>query len=224
MVVLLILPICLFVCLGMRKAEKPVERSPATEAIKMLNNPNDHSEIARLFDKLRSPSEWKRERAKRQFLKLGPAAISPLLDFLRDLTSNRVPRFRTGEEQQGQAALETYCSLLAREGSRSPHLEEAGARLDNLAINYRLSSDIIALLGELKAEEAVPFLIKRMVYVGIDDPYAITEEIKALQAIGLAAVPYLMKEIREIESKVRSSSIEEVNFNYRIGCELHIES
>src|SRR5262245_118140 len=108
----------------------------------MENNNNYYSDIDRFLEKLYSPSEPERELAKKQLIEFGADAVAPLIDLLRDLASNRVPRFQTGEEQQGQAALEDYCSILETEGFRSPKLA-AEVKLDRLAINYRLSTDII---------------------------------------------------------------------------------
>lgn len=189
----------------------------------MVNNNNQNSDIDRLFEMLYSPSDDERELAMRQFIELGSDAVAPLIAFLRDLAaSNRIPRFQTGQEQQGQAAMEEYCSLLQREGYKSPNVKAAMDEVFTLTINDRLSQDAIFILGELKTEDAIQFLIKIMEAnpSNFNGPPVVTEEVKALQAMGLVAVPYLINEIRDIDRKARTNSIEELRLGFGLGCNL----
>jgi len=186
-----------------------------------MENDNKHnSDIARLLEKLYSPSEPERELAKRQIIALGADAAAPLIAFLRDLASNHIPIFPTGQEQQGQAAIEAHCSFLEREGVEFPNILQAFKRLEKFIINDRLRRDVIFILGEIKSEEAIQFLIKIMEYNGLMGPgrenYG--DEMQALEATGLVAIPYLINSIREIESKVRLGSIETLNFSYDFDC------
>jgi hypothetical protein len=153
---------------------------------------------------------------KRQIIELGSDAVAPLIAFLRDLAaSNCIPRFQTGEERQGQAAVEDYNLLLQREGYESPNRRSAMERVFNLTINDRLSSDVIFILGDIKSKEAVQFLIKIMEYNGTY--FGFGAEIDALRAVGLDAVPYLINELREIDRKARTYPMEELQFHFVIS-------
>src|SRR5262245_6901844 len=110
----------------------------------MENNNNPNSDIDRITEKLNSTSESKRKLAKSKIIELDSNTVTPLIAFLSDLTfSNRIPRFQTGQEQQGQAAVEEYCSLLQREGYKSPNVNAAMHKVFTLTINDRLSQDAI---------------------------------------------------------------------------------
>ncbi|MGH9764395.1 MAG: hypothetical protein ACREDR_35755, partial [Blastocatellia bacterium] len=125
-------------------------------------NTDDHARSA--VTKLWSPDNRVRKTAEAEILKLGTVAIKPLIDLLSELVSDQRPRFATGREVEGNKVLE--------EQRRSPHmrwvaLEElrrgtAVHESPEVVINSRLMKDAIRLLGQLKAVEATPLLIRIM--------------------------------------------------------------
>jgi HEAT repeat protein len=186
----------------------------------MSNHSTPNSKIEQLVEKLRSSNRSVREQTKIYLTLSGSKAIAPLLDLLLDLAINRHPRFQIGEEEKGEAMVAKYCEIMKQEGIYSNKLDALSDKLDDLAINDRLARDIIFLLGKLKAEAAVPLLIKRMEYLAISG-YGnyYTEEKIALESIGSSAIPYLIKSITEAESRVRAEAIEDLPFNYWISWE-----
>lgn len=186
-----------------------------------MENDNKHnSGIAQLLKKLYSPSEPERELAKRQIIELGSDAVGPLTNFLRDLGTNPFPRFQIGEEQRGREAIEEYCLLRQKEGHKSANLMPAAKKVSTLAINGRLSKDILSIMGELKAEEAIPFLIEIMESNELRHPHTTPGVVKVLRDMGMVAVPYLINELREIDRKVRTHSFEELFFGFQLDCNL----
>ena len=151
--------------------------------------------------KLWSDVATEREFAKREIIRLGHTPIRSLVDVLLALLSNQYPRFATGREEEGRIALENYLQSSLASTSR----EEFDRTVENasrLFINSRLISDVLYLLGELRAEEAIPICIKIMegrdMYrrsVGFGD------EMIALCKIGSPAVPYLITEVEQAEAR-----------------------
>ena len=156
----------------------------------MSKNLTPKSKIEQLIEKLRSPDKSERKQAKTQLLASGSAATAPLLDLLIELAHHPYPRFQIGEEEDGEAALANYRAIEQQEGYFSDKLPALRKKIDASIINDRLATDILLLLGKLKAEAAVPLLIKIMEYQATNG-HAYTEEGKALEAIGSAAIPCL---------------------------------
>jgi hypothetical protein len=189
----------------------------------MAINSNSKSEIRELVKKLWSSDNSERELAKMQLAESGPEAIPPLMDLLFDLANNQHPRFLTGKEKEGETEIKTFFDLLDQfdllnqDPILSDKLGTLRKKIEALAINQRLATDVIFLLGKLKAEKAAPFLIKLMENHVLLGGYGYTDEMKALESIGSPAIPYLIKAITEAEDRVRSWSIEPINFHYNLN-------
>jgi HEAT repeat protein len=172
--------------------------------------------INEAIKKLWSVAKSERELAKQQILYIGLEAGPSLISHLLDMINHPYPRFPTGREEEGIEAVKTYCTVLANEGY-SNNCQNARIKVNALAINARLIDDVIYLLGELKAEESIPILIeilKSEASWGQSNTY--TNELKALQSIGIPTIPHLIKEIKEADAGVLI--IKKVFTNYIIEC------
>lgn len=189
----------------------------------MAMNCNSTSNIRELIKTLWSSDDSEREFAKTQLSESGAEAIAPLLTLLFDLVNNPYPRFLTGKEKEAEAAIKTFFELLDQFDllNQDPILsDKLGAlrkEIKELAVNHRLAADTIFLLGRLKAEKAAPFLIKLMENRAMLHGYGYTNEMIALESIGAAAIPYLIKAITEAEDRVRSWSLEAIDFQYNLN-------
>ncbi len=187
----------------------PISTPIFFEETAMLKS-TDAEQINAAIRKLWSFNDAERRDGIEEIARLGPIAAKPLSALLSDLIENHHPRFPTGKEDEGKKALERYIKS-ARSGRDED--EEAHNRVSKLAINSRLMQDAICLLGELKAEEGVPVLI-RIMEGQAQNSRGTGYEMIALRRIGSAAVPYLIKAIEE--SHARASEVDWVIFGYAI--------
>jgi hypothetical protein len=162
-----------------------------------------------------------RELGRNEIMRIGPATIQPLTELLWDLIKNKSPRFAAGKEQEGHKVLNDYVELLRKTVRTGQFVGDSreSESLSRLAINSRLISDAIYLLGELKAVEAVPVLIYIMENTVNRTPNVIGLEMEALSNIGAPAVPFLIKSIEN--ANISATRYEPVLFGYEI--ELHLE-
>ena len=165
-----------------------------------------------LIEGLYSPNDPERELAKRELLKAGTMAVKPLCSLLTDLLENPYPRFPKGEEEEAARFLTLYPRMVAQNMSLADH-ERSFAIADKYFINSRLISDIVELLGRLRAEAAVPNLIRIMqsrdLYAGTD---GFGKEMVALTRIGEPAVPYLIAALKDAKETARRR--EDVNLSF----------
>jgi HEAT repeat protein len=153
----------------------------------------EDKEANELVDLLWSSDHAHRRTAKRQLLKLGAAAIPPLLSLLQDInTYPRKARLPIGREVEARQALDHYQDYPPED-------------LYNLEITGRLRDDAAALLGQLHAVEAVPILIAVLDrQVEASFPRGLNTVMRSLAQIGPPAVPALIEEIENAASKAPS--------------------
>ena len=97
-------------------------------------------------------------------------------------------------------------------GVHYDEINDSSERLAAVAINARLMTDIVQLLGELRAEQAIPILIEIMnKHDGIGGLGG-GSETNALCNIGEAAVPELIKNLEE--SNIRAYGFDRVFYGY----------
>lgn len=208
-----------------RRSEDSMRRAETillVVALSLTLNPKAHTmsqdprgeESCIAIRKLWSPDELKRELGKRKILELGSAPIAPLVALLSDLLVDQHPRFAAGKEEEATKALEEHL----RSSPETISLDEFdrwSKRMPELFVNSRLISDALYLLGELRAEVAIPICIKimegRNMYskaVGFGD------EMVALSKIGSAAVPYLITAVKE--ARTRALKGEDIHLGFVI--------
>jgi HEAT repeat protein len=131
---------------------------------------------------------------------------------LWDLVHDHRPRFAIERENEGRKALEE--SLAVLRSNDPPFDHEAFDEAFRLAINARLISDAISILGELRAVEGVPILVRimeRRKPMG-SEPAGL--ELDALSKIGSPAVPSLIKSIENARvSAVAALSEQPIGFH-----------
>jgi HEAT repeat protein len=144
--------------------------------------------------KLWSEDASVRDLGRAELLRMGPAAVEPLGSLLWDLVHDHRPRFAIERENEGRKALDESLAVLRSKDPPFDH--EAFDEAFRLAINARLISDAISLLGELRVVEGVPILVRimeRRKWMGWSEPAGL--ELDALSKIGSPAVPSLIKSI-----------------------------
>jgi len=166
-------------------------------------------------------SDADRLQGRDHLLRMGAVAKAPLVTLLRDLIDDQRPRFPIGKEEEGKAAVDKYVRSIQTSHGKSED-DDASQKIDELAINHRLMSDVIYLLGELKAAEAVPSLIEIMKGTllrssGRNEFGSISPEMKALIRIGGGAVPQLIKEMESGDANL--VKIKEFNWGYSLRVE-----
>lgn len=186
-----------------------------------LEQTSNGQRVEQAIKKLWSSETAVRERGHQELLQIGPVASGPLVTLLADLIENPHPRFDSERGEVGQKALEEYIDLIR---CKKEPVDNSNAYLMvfRLAINGRLMSDVISLLGDLKAAEGVPILIHIMenMETGVSEGWGI--EMEALFKIGSPAVPNL---IRSIENANRTASTAifqrpiTLGFSFMIGAE-----
>jgi HEAT repeat protein len=157
----------------------------------MMHNDEATRQVRSAIQKLWSLNDHERESGKNEILRLGDAAIDALILFLVELLEDLRPRFANHTEREGEAAVDR-----SLQGMKTQAVRET---LRTLLINGRLMSDAIELLGRLKAEKAVPVLVRimtgRNIFMGWGGP-----EMVALCRIGPASVPYLIALVEDARS------------------------
>src|SRR5712692_9741842 len=104
--------------------------------------------------KLWSAIDEERQEGIDDIHRFGGASVEPLISLLKDLLHDPKARFPIGKEKEGAKVLRDYV--------RGPRNFDLGMRLGSLVINSRLMSDSVRLLGDLRAEKAVPVLVEIM--------------------------------------------------------------
>ena len=126
------------------------------------------------------------------------ASIQIVLAHLADLLNDPRPRFATGREEEGARVLAEAIQETRKLGNEE--LREHGhvwQKVSVIAINARLMTDLVSLLGGVGAVEAIPLLIEIMVNnPPMSYPWA-SPEIDALAAIGKQAVPILIRHLQD---------------------------
>jgi hypothetical protein len=185
-----------------------------------MRHVNSQSQIDRAIQKLWSPSDAVRKEGLDELLRLGPASIDKLTSLFADLIHDQRPRFMPGKEQQGAKAFEEYIEsarLLYSQGGDVAKVRAAKERVTALTLNARLMTDVVRLLGELKAEQAIPLLMDmvnrqfEITHLGlkIDTP-----ETAALERIGAAAIPRLIENLNE--ATIRAYGFEPLAHGWRV--------
>lgn len=150
-----------------------------------------------MVKKLWSADNPERMEAKESLIKLGHEAIVPLVSTLEDIIRDPRPRYPSGMEAEGEAALELFKRLPPEERSRSEY--------SSLEISGRLKDDCIELLGELHAVEAVPVLIELTGQeMHTDQNEHISPPMIALINIGAHAAPEVSRALDTAETRVVS--------------------
>jgi hypothetical protein len=188
-----------------------------------MPHPNPQSRVELAIKKLWSPNEIERVEGVDELLEIGPASIEKLTSLLAELINDQRPRFVPGKEQEGERALQEYLLSARRFYSGDVDYDETGdarGRVSTLTMNSRLMTDVVYLLGELKAEQAISLL---MVMVNrhwesnhlgfkFDTPDA-----AALVRIGAPAVPHLVKNLDE--ATVRGYGFGPLVYGWRVVVE-----
>jgi len=165
----------------------------------LMNNTSTQNEADSLIKNLWSPDESFRETAKKQLRQLGPTVIQPLMKLLEELKNTSKPIFESGKEAEGE---EIYQSLL--EAEKNKHSGEAavyGMKLLDLDITARLREDAIELLGDVRAQEAIPYLITNMERQPILSKLYWCVSMESLVKIGSPAVPQLLESLQALAEK-----------------------
>jgi HEAT repeat protein len=158
--------------------------------------------------KLWSSSESERYQSFEEIRALGRDCIEPLLTLLNDLISDQSPRFSTGNEEEGDRALNDYVACLRNlSASRSlSDFTKGSHRLGTFVINERLRSDAIFLLRTLRAEESIPILIQiaagSSTWCGHNEPA--TEALCEFGPLAIPALVELLVEAPELAPKIRT--------------------
>lgn len=160
--------------------------------------------VERAIKKLWSADNGVRELGREEVLRIGPAAAEPLVKHLSDLITDNRPRFATEREDEGRKALQEYMTNVRR-SNELVYESKTSEAVFRLTINQRLTSDAISLLGELRAAEGVPILIRIMESRG--EPSGI--ELEALRKIGSPAVPSLIKSITNASISATAAMFEQ---------------
>ena len=139
-----------------------------------------------------------RANAKDQILQLGPQSITALIKLLEELADKPGPRFASGTEEEGRRLWERVQS-----GKIDKLDIRAWDALNEVEISSRLYRDALELLGQLRAEAAVPLVVRLMSTDGqvLSKKHA---EMEALVKIGNAAIPRLL-EILETSDETLAS-------------------
>lgn len=185
-----------------------------------MPNSSNQDQGAIAIKRLSSSTERDRSEGIERIQQLGRAAIEPLVSLLSDLVHNQRPRFPVDKTEEGARALREYV-MAVRASSKGTgvsydEIKVASERLAAVAINARLMTDIVQLLGELRAEQAIPILIEIMnKHYGIGGLGG--SEKYALCHIGEAAVPDLIKDLEE--SNIRAYGFDRVIYGYSLVVE-----
>ncbi len=160
----------------------------------LLTNESNDQNLEQAIRKLWSADNAVRDLGRKEVLQIGSAAAPLLVNLLSDLVQDPRPRFVAEKEEEGRLALKRYVELVRRTKEPLDDSEEYQT-VARLAINSRLISDSISLLGELRAIEGVPILVRIMENreTGISEPADI--ELEALRRIGSPAISSLIESI-----------------------------
>lgn len=173
--------------------------------------------------KLWSPNESERTEGVDELLRIGPASIDKLRLLLAELIHDQRPRFVPGREQEGERALQEYlrsARSFYNGGGDYAETKAAKDRLTALTKNSRLMTDVVHILGELRAEQALPLLMEMVnrhwesTYLGLEFD---TPETVALGRIGAASVPKLVQNLDE--ATIRAHGFEPLVYGWQVAVE-----
>ena len=185
------------------------------------HSPQSQTDMA--IKKLGSPNESERTEGVDELFRIGPASIERLTSFLGELIHDQRPRFAPGREQDGERALQEYlrsAHRFYRGGVDYAETRAAKDLLTALTINSRLITDVVHILTELKAEQAIALLMEMVnrhwesTYLGL---VFHTPATVALKRIGAASVPQLVKNLDE--ATIRSYGFEPLVYGWRVVVE-----
>jgi hypothetical protein len=172
----------------------------------------NETRVTEAIEKLWSADDEERLLGKNELLCLGGESADRLVALLENLVRNPFPRFSKGNEERGKEAIaglqrifRTASDVVVaqQQSERYSHL------IDRLAINSRLLGDLIDLLGNARAEKAVPVLIeimvseRTMINTSTNPMY---REMEALCRIGDVAVPKLLEVLENAKQMAASNS------------------
>lgn len=154
--------------------------------------------LSQALQLLWSLDDTARQSAKEKLVAIGAPAIPLLVSLLEDIYQQPdKKRFPLEMESTGRR--------------KPPQRDAASGATDDLEITARLTSDIVELLGRLRAVEAVPVLIKLMKEPDfvISYNWSITYTMQALIQIGSPAVPQLLDEIETESARINAAESEQ---------------
>lgn len=161
------------------------------------------SAIRRLW----SADDSERKAGKEELIRLGPRAITPLIELLQKTKRPSVAYYATGKEKEAER-ISRHLNRASKIGNRK-EIEETSKQLANIEITSRLRNDAIELLGKLRAEQAIPELIELIVQepkTNLSREYW-RPEMKALVDIGSPAVASLLESIESARAKVMTAQL-----------------
>jgi HEAT repeat protein len=166
-----------------------------------IQQPATDEQTAAAIKQLWSADETERQQGKDKLRQVGQKAVPGLISLLKELWQNPVPRYATGKEDEGAAAMEQ--ARKAAEKHDSKEIWNIVAKLQGTDIRARLIEDAAGLLGRLKAVEAIPLFIDRLL---MDDNssgthFNWTPSMNALAEMGSAAVPSLIEAIETAKER-----------------------
>ena len=105
--------------------------------------PTDDPLVKQTIQMLWSQESRVRELGRKEILRIGSAAIEPLIRLLSDLIKNQYPRFAAGKEEEGHKVLEDYVDLI-------PFLEDLTKTEKDQSLLY----DILTTIKRIKNESS----------------------------------------------------------------------
>ncbi|MEN3331489.1 MAG: hypothetical protein V7641_854 [Blastocatellia bacterium] len=160
-------------------------------------------EVAGAIDDLWSANDEERQAAKEKLIQLGQASVQPLIDLLQDIITNPTARYLRGKEMEASELDERLRSLPKESRREAVRLVN---QLGELVVNWRLKSDICELLGRLRAEAAIPVLMKMMeTEDSIGSEERMNPAMKALVRIGPVIFPRIIEAIETAESRAAAT-------------------
>jgi HEAT repeat protein len=183
--------------------------SPLPAILSFVNSQQSGDEsVNAAIKRLNSADHSERRAAWEELVQLGPMAIKPLISLLESIKEKQNRFFLNGKEKEVAEAYERMQEAF-RDGDDNGY-ERAREQLSKLDITFRLKRDVIGLLGELKAEEAVPVLIMLMwqdleaqiMTDGLKTRFS--DAMRALVSIGEVAVPSLIETLETAETVASS--------------------
>lgn len=172
----------------------------------LTDSPQDtfnRKQVSEYIELLKSSDEVKRQEGKEKLLLLGSSSIGLLVSLLGELSADPFrPWFVSGREREGIEAWERRQK--ADDSGNVAEARAASELIAQLEISGRLKNDVMELLGQLRAEEAVPILIRLMEERPVDNLWEkMRYDMKALVAIGSAAVPQLIESIKNAKDTAK---------------------
>jgi len=166
---------------------------------------NDQN-VDKAIKKLFSEDDRVRQIGRQEVIRIGSTAVKPLVNLLLDLIRDRRPRFVVEREEEGRELLKEYLIVSADTTQTHENTEQFRA-ISRLVINQRLSTDCISLLGELRAVEGIPVLLRIMESRGTLSSARWGIEHEALRKIGSAAIPSLISLIEHGRQHAYAASL-----------------